>query len=238
MSNFTSTTLFHTFPDQPNPHSTSKDGRVNKVFIKPSALTPFRARIVDWLCLLTTVAAAIGALFVAMSFEAPKLWHFILTGTLPALAFGLSRCAFDRLLRKSARVVFTPDEFVIDGLFGERRFDRNMPHRFALYPHNRAEREAEIIRFRMSRPQKSWRLFPPKHYLGSSYHLSFEYLDQRNDIMTIYRREIAHQILARLKACDAIMDGYAGKGAGQSLAPEQDWSPQPGDLVMPKRSGG
>lgn len=211
------------------------DGDIERITVYAAALTPIRARLSDWVSTATGCIALIGAILAALQTGEAPIWQFGALAAAPVLAFFGSRMALYHLLRKSVRVVFTPDEFVIHGLFRTRRFDRNMPHKFALYSHDKAKREAEIIRFRVSGMKRSLRLFPPKHYLGASFHLSFEYLDQRNDILTIYRLKDAHRIIARLKACDTIMDGYAHKGTGQALTPEQDWSPQPGGLSIQNR---
>lgn len=92
-------------------------------------------------------------------------------------------------------------------------------------------REEQILSYRESKRKRHWWPWPAKRYLGQSYHLSFDYLNQHNEIMTVFRRAHAHRMLARLNAVKHVMENEAGHGAGQALSPERDWSAQPGDLT-------
>jgi len=42
-------------------------------------------------------------------------------------------------------------------------------------------------------------------------------------------------VLSRLKACDEVMNNFAGLGDGEALNPSGQWSDQPGDLPEPVR---
>ena len=149
----------------------------------------------------------------------------------PAPTYWAVRLTFYKVMQKNARVVFTQEHFIIKRLLGQKKFDRNLPHTFALYHHDRAGREEEILSHKESKRRGKWWSWPLKRYLGRSYHLSFDYLDQRNEIMTVYRRKHAHRMLARLNAVRRVTDNEAGIGTGQAMSPERDWSAQPGELA-------
>ena len=142
-----------------------------------------------------------------------------------AVKFGL-----DRLLKKTVRVVFTPKHFTISGLFGEKRFDRDLPHNFALYAHDKTRREQQVHSNRASKWKRRWWQGPRKQYYGQSGVLSFDFFDQRIDIATVFGEANCRVFLTRLTACSQIMDRYALRGTGQTLSPEGDWPSQSGDL--------
>jgi len=193
------------------------------------ALTPLRAKIADGASLLVSVAAGVSSVGIAFHLEAPTASEIGLLLASPIPAYWAARLTLYHVMERAVNVVFTPEQFIIERLFGTRRFDRNLPHGFALHPHDRAGREAEKLSYRERQRKHAFPPWPPKRYLGNSYHLSFEYLDQRNDIMTVYRRKHAYRLLARLNAIKRILDTEA-KGIEQILTPERDWAAQPGDL--------
>lgn len=215
--------------------------------VKIEAMTPLRARMADWFSWTAALGAGVGGITLAFVMPEPNAWpvsdvlplfltehitpiavSLILAG--PVMSFFAAKAALYQVMQKTVRVVFTPDEFVIHGLFGKKRFDRNLPHKFAAYPHHRAEREEKRLRFWESKYQHRWWSWSRKRYLGQSSRLSFDYMDQRNVIMTIFKHTNAQRIFARLNAVKDVMDNERSQGAGQALSPEQDWSPQAGAL--------
>ena len=194
------------------------------------AMTPWRARLADWLSWTAALGAGAGGITLGFTLPEPNGW--VITGllTAPLPTYFITKISLYHEMKKSVRVVSTPDEFVVQGLFGAKRFDRHIPHKFALYTHDRAKREDEVLSYRESKRQRQWWAWKLKRYFGQSYHLSFDYLDQRNVIMTIFRRDAAHKILSRLNAVKQVMDNEVNHGAGQALTPAQDWSPQAGAL--------
>jgi len=210
--------------------STLPDG-TKRITVLPKAITPLRARAADLLSILVTVSAICGAVYFATLIGDAPAWQFagVLLASFAVLP--IIRIGLYRLFEKQARVVFTPELFTAYKLFGPKTFDRNMPHSFSIYYHDKRDREADIIADKVkARSGKWWAFRPPKKYLGASYHLSFEYMGQRNDLMLIYKYKKAQEILSRLNACDEIMDGYSCKGRGQALKPQDEWTPQAGDL--------
>ena len=215
----------------PQTTETINDQGEQEITVSPASLTPLRARLVDWLAVGSGFMAGVAGIAGAIHFGLDPLAGFGVAIAAPVFGYFGGKEMFQDLLQKRTCVVFTPEQFIVHGLFGERRFDRNLPSKFTLYVHDKARREEEILSFKENRPGRKWWMRPPKRYYGQSFHLSFDYLDQRHDLMTIYGRKNAQIILARLKACDEVMNGYAGKGNGQALEPESDWAPQSGELL-------
>ena len=203
-----------------------------------TALTPLRVKIADRLavaCSALTVCAVPYGIFKIgeaslWQFETQQLW--LLGGVLIAPAavyFGVKHGLYDAF-KHTVSVVFTPEHFVVKSPLGEKRFDRNQPHSFALYPHDKTKREEIVLSYRESKSARRWWQGARKRYYGRSGVLSFTYFDQRNDIRTIFGAQDCRDCLTRLTACSQVMDRYAFKGAKQALTPEGDWSSQSGDL--------
>lgn len=69
-----------------------------------------------------------------------------------------------------------------------------------------------------------------QRWYANSFHVSFDYLGQRNDIMTVYGQKEAVAIATRLKACDDVLDALARRGQGTPLTPADEWGDQPGAI--------
>jgi hypothetical protein len=202
-----------------------------QITVLPKAITPLRAKLADWLSNLMTGTAFCGAVYSATLIGDAPAWQFAALLGAPFAALPFMRMGLYHAFQKKARVVFTPETFTAHKLFCPKSFDRNMPHSFAIYYHDKKDREAEIIADKVSaRAGRWWAFFPPKKYFGKSYYLSFEYMGQRNDLMLVYKYKKAQEILARLNACDEVMNGYHCKGRGQALKPQDEWTPQAGSL--------
>lgn len=201
------------------------------------AMTPLRARIADWLSSAASVAALGLGVFASFSLIEPNAAKVFALLAAPLPAYFITKSGLYQAMQKTVRVVFTPDEFTVSTVFGTKRFDRNMPHKFTLYVHDKARREEEVLSYRESKRQHRWWAWKLKRYFGCSYHLSFDYLDQRNVLLTIYKRKSAHKILTRLNAVRQVMDNHSNQGAGQALSPAEDWSQQAGGLKASLNSG-
>lgn len=225
------------FEGQPTTTKITDDkGRTNyKVDIQ--AMTPLRARIADWLSTTASILTFGGGVFIAFNLSEPDTAKVFALLAAPIPAYFIAKGALYEVMQKTVSVMFTPDEFTVSTAFGTKRFDRNMPHKFTLYVHDKAQREEEVLSYRESKRQHHWWAWKLKRYFGRSYHLSFDYLDQRNVLLTIYKRKTAHKILTRLNAVRQVMDNQTNQGAGQALSPEEDWSQQAGGLKTNLNSG-
>lgn len=210
-------------------HKTRDDG-TTILSVSVSALTPWRAKLADRGALLSAVAL-FAALLASVLFAPTHHWEaWLFVFGLPVAAYPLLLFAYRYLLARSLQAEFTPEHFRVRTLFGWKRFDRQHAHAFALLPHDKAIDERDAHDLAMRKAQLKGKAIARKRYYGDSFHLSYDYLGQRNDLMTIYGRKEALAIQARLTACNDVMDGIARKGNGVSLRPTDEWSEQPGDI--------
>ncbi len=208
---------------------TNADG-IASFHVRPYELTPLRAKIADIAGSITALGLnAAGIIqFEVFIGEPDWLWAVALVG--PWLAYPLIRRLYRVLLKKGTEIVITPEQFKFRTWKGWQTYDRQLPHKFALIPHDRAQAEKEEHDLEIRQEQARRQIISKTRYYGESYHLSFEYLGQRNDVLTIYGRKEALAVLARLKACDEVMDSQARMGDGIALDPEDQWSDQPGEI--------
>ncbi|MEY9328328.1 hypothetical protein [Sinorhizobium fredii] len=198
--------------------------------IEARALTPLRARIADGcagLCIAYHVV--MGVVFGIR--EANPWWTIVMTGG--ALAGqGIIRSWIGEMCERRALMTITTDSFAVQRRrFGRwERFDRRHAHRFALVPHDKARREQAEHDYEQRVDQARGRPQFRTPYYQESYIVTFEYLGQRHDLMAVYGRKTALAILARLKACDEVVEAQARKGKGVALTPAQEWGEQPGDI--------
>lgn len=149
---------------------------------------------------------------------------------LPWVTWPLIFLAFRSLLNKCTTVELDESQVIIKGKGGDISYDRRLEHKFALLPHDKARIEQIKHDLAVRREASRGRAIAKLPIYGNSYHLSFDYLGQRNDLMTIYGQEEAMCILTRLIACDEVLNAQSGLGEGFSTGPEDDWKASPGDL--------
>jgi len=193
-------------------------------------LTPLRARIVDGVTVLLILYIAVIGILVGIREHDPWAWVFLVGG--PLAGHRVIRRWIAEEFETKTVMHFTDTTFAVKhGLAGAwESFDRRHAHRFALVQHDHARREqAEHEhgqRIDQTKGRATWRT----PYYQESYFVSFEYLGQRNDLMAVYGRQEALAILARLKACDEVMESQARNGKGVPLNPRDEWGEQPGDI--------
>jgi len=216
---------------------TDKNGQP-RITVWLSGLTPLCVKIADRLAIgcaaLTTFSVPYAAYRIAEAadwqFGSEQYWQFGVALAAPAATYFGVKCGLYRVFTNTACVVFTPKHFVVKSLFGDKRYDRDQPHSFALHLHKKAKREEEKLSYRDSKSLRRWWQGARKRYYARSCHLSFQYFDQRNDIRTIYGMTDSQTCLTRLTACNQMMDRYKLQGPEQAMSPENDWPSQSGDL--------
>ncbi|MEW8508976.1 MAG: hypothetical protein AB2598_19985 [Candidatus Thiodiazotropha sp.] len=109
-------------------------------------------------------------------------------------------------------------------------FDRTFAHKFKLFDHDKTRVEKDANEFAVRRAQARGQVIAPKRYYGDSFHVVFEYLSQRNDIVTVYGRNEAANILTRLIDCDKRLNQLSGMGDDAAFDPDDQWSKGPGDI--------
>lgn len=207
-------------------------GRAGGYRIEAEFLTPLRARIADNAAILAAVSVGLYGGARALSLPYDQLEHLGIALVLAVVSYPAGLWLCRRALRKSRQIEITPDTVRIGAAFGWKEFDRRLKHRFHLLPHDnaRAERDRHDYLARKGQTKRSVRRL--RKYYQESWHVVFEYLGQRVDIADVYGLPPARAILARLKACDEIMDGKPGTGLGRVLTPGDEWASSPGEIPL------
>jgi len=218
------------FAGKPDTEQHIDDQGAMSFTVTTRTLTPLRARVTDAVTTLLVLYIALIGIVIGIRQSDPWAWVFLVGGPL----------AGSRVIRRwiaeecETRTVmrFTDTSFAVKrGLFGKwESFDRRHAHRFALVPHDRAREEQAAHEYEQRVDQTKGRARWRTPYYQDSFVVSFEYLGQRNDLITVYGRTEALAILARLKACDEVMEAQARNGKGVPLTPRDEWGEQPGDI--------
>jgi hypothetical protein len=220
----------HPFADRPQTiQSVDEKGRPTYV-VKARALTPVRAKCADALTFCGTLAAVAGVLSGVGASGSPDDWLWVGGFLGPLASAPLQRLGLGRLLQKQREIALTADTFSFKTLTGWKHYNRHLEHSFALYRHDQAEEEMILQDLRVRKAAAKGSIIKAERYYADSYHLVFEYLGQRIDVMDIYRKKDAQRILNRLSACDAVVNAGLGQGKGTALSPEDDWTEGPGAL--------
>jgi hypothetical protein len=134
-------------------------------------------------------------------------------------------------MAKRTDVMFTPTEFWVKADGGSWLvYDRTLTHRFMMMKHDKARDERELHDRQKLRAQKRGDIIAPKRYFDESFHIIFDYMGQRVDVVTVYDQKRATAVAARLKACDKVMDTKNQMGEGEVLNPGEQWGQAPGNL--------
>ena len=207
---------------------TANGAQAYKITVK--ALTPRRAYLADFLAKALSVYLVIVG--IGLTVQDGEVSGLLFYGGIGVLMYGAFRKWFKEWLEKTTIMEIAPESFMVqDGLRGDVRvFDRMHTHRFALVQHDLALDEQRDHEYAQRQDQLGRRAVRRRPYYQDSCIVSFEYLGQRNDLLEIYGRKDALAILARLKACDEIVEAQARKGKGLALTPAQEWGEQPGDI--------
>ena len=196
--------------------------------VTAAVLTPLRAKMADELALCTAVAVPALLILEVMQHDP----------SLPKLVFAAAtyffRPVFELVARKSLRravkMVMTAEEFRFRTWRGWRAFDRALDHRFALVLHDKARQERDLNELEERKAQQNRRVIQKRRYYQESWHLSFNYVKQRNDIVSIYGGPDARAVQARLTALDEVINARAKRGDGTAMRPEDQWVDQPGAI--------
>lgn len=198
--------------------------------VYPRELTPLRAMIADGVSLtLCLGAVAEGVLYLQTQALVPD-WHWAAAIGGPFTLYPLVMRFARTLAAKQTRIEMTHQQFRVRTWFRWRNYDRQISHRFLLAPHRLAKKEQQAHQRAIEDAARRGRSIAKRPYYAESYHLIFEYLGQAQEIATIYGRDRAMAVQARLKACDDILNHEAGNNDGVAIDPEKQWGDQPGDI--------
>lgn len=198
--------------------------------VQPRVLTPVRAMAASWLTGLGVIAAIGYGLAGVASSPNPDSGMLTAAFVVPLVGGFVLYRALRALFRKRVRLMFTLERFSVKTLFGWRHYDRLLPHRFALLQHDWTQAEQEQQEFQAAKAQRKGKLIKKQRWFGKSFHVSFDYLGQRNDVLTVFGQKEAMAIVTRLNACDNVLDALARRGQGTPLTPADEWGDQPGAI--------
>lgn len=198
--------------------------------VHPRVLTPVRAMTASWLTGFGVIAGLGFGLDAVANTPNPDSGMLTAAIVTPLVGGFVLYEALRFLFRKRVRLILTLDQFSVKRMFGWRHYDRLLPHRFALFQHDWTQAEQEQQEFQAAKAQRQGKLFRKQRWFGKSFHVSFDYLGQRNDVLTVYGQKEAAAIVMRLNACDSVLDALARRGQGTPLTPADEWGDQPGAI--------
>ncbi|MGA7178911.1 MAG: hypothetical protein WBX11_04900 [Thiobacillaceae bacterium] len=223
-------TLRSPFAGKPRTWQTSDRGGNPAFHVEPRILTPMRAMAVSFLTKLGTIAGIGYALLNVANADHPDAGMLAAAIIIPVIGGIVLHQTLDSFFRKRVRLMLTEQRFSVRGFFGWKHYDRQLPHRFALLPHDWLQAEQAANEYQMQQAQLAHKPYQKQRWYAESFHVSFDYLGQRNDIMTVYGQKEAVAIATRLKACDDVLDAFARRGQGTPLRPADEWGDQPGAI--------
>jgi len=198
--------------------------------VSPRVLTPFRAKAADILTPLAALAGTIYAVLQVFAMPDANVLHWLAALAGPSFVGVILNPGVRWLFRKRSHIILGVNQVSLRRRFGTKIYDRQLPHKFSLIEHDKALDEKDAHEFQIMAAQTKRKAVRKVRYYTESWHLSFDYLGQRNDLMTIFGRKSAQAVLARLKAIDEVLDSAASKGQGTPLSPQDEWGEQPGQI--------
>jgi hypothetical protein len=209
-----------------------KDGGIAAVVIEPVILTPFRAKVADFLGGVSAFALAGLSLGVVDLFHRPA-WY---VWALPALwvwPFCVDiQNVFRRFFFLPASLTFTPGQFSVR--VGDGRtvvYDRLVPHRFRLdNRHRKAREEAERSELIEARARSRGRFIRKTKYYRETFHLVIDYRGQPKKVMELMGQDEAQLVLARVKTVDEVMDQVVKQGSALPKGPQSEWDDMAGKI--------
>ncbi|MCP8685950.1 hypothetical protein [Marinobacterium sedimentorum] len=217
------------FDGFPETHQYEKDGKLTFT-VKPRILTPLAAKTADLLTAASLCFWGFGLFISAEDQAINNLWGWLLYwGSLFAL-YPVFRWLWQSMLKTEKTLVLDADEFRVGGIFSGAGYNRKLAHSFALIRHDKTKVEQMQHEYEVRKASAQGKVIMKKPYYAESFHLIFEYMGQRNDVLDIYGHKEALAVVTRLKAIDDVLGGITQGGQGTTLEPEDQWETGPGDL--------
>ncbi|MDE3767584.1 hypothetical protein [Sinorhizobium meliloti] len=220
------------FEGEPQTSQIEDDNGKPAFVIRARELTANRARLADGLSILSILCCwAFGAdKYMQEPLGSVQIAMF---AVIPVLLLPLWRKLWRWDNKKETQIVLSETALAFRTGKHWNQFDRQLPHRFVLLPHDKAQAERDQNEYDQKKASFSGKAIMPVRYYGNSFIVCFEYLGQRNDILEVFGPKEAQAILTRLNACDSVMDAQSKKGSGTTFDPSDEWSDQPGDIRTP-----
>jgi hypothetical protein len=218
----------HPFHGKPLTREATDENGNLRFAVTAKVLTPLRAKIADEFAMWTAAAVA-GLLILYVMNHDPSLPKLLLAAATFFLRPVFER-AWRKILRRMVKMVITAEEFRFRAWLRWRIFDRSLDHRFALVLHDKARQERDRHELEERKAQLRHLVIKKRRYYQESWHLSFNYVKQRNDIVAIYGAPEARAVQARLTAIDEVINARAKRSDGTAMRPQDQWVEQPGAI--------
>jgi len=198
-------------------------------------ITPLGAQAGDLLSIgarLNFLGIAIACFF-AEPQEPESVWYvYCAAWALLALLSGpwLKKVLRNQLGRWCSVAVFEEKTFFIQRGSNWDAFDRQLPHNFALVPHDKAQEERDEHDFAKGGGAVNRNSVLFTRYYSDSYIVVYEHMGQRHDICAVHGQKEANAILARLVLCDKVMDAQLSYGKGAAITPSKQWDNSSGEI--------
>ena len=201
--------------------------------VRPTVLTPERARVADAFAEVLKVLLFVGCAYGFMRFHSADAVLMHAATWMAAFLGGdaLARRHVARLFRLTTEIAMTPDRVGVRRGKRWEWFSRRIEHRYIAPRHDHAlweERDNEVERQAASIDRKVAHV---SYYYADSFHVALELAGHRYDLLTVYGPREAAAVLARLQYLDRLLDAAIKLGSGVPEQPEDEWAEAPGDVT-------
>lgn len=193
-------------------------------------LTPLRAKALDSLAWIWFVLMAYVIFIISENTHQYGQAGLTIGGIIFLIFLSITGLIYFHIFLKKTTIIITGKLFCVKSFWGSKKYDRQLRHKFSLLPHDKAQEEKISLDLKVREAQARRKIISPKIYYGKSYHLVFEHMGQRRDITTIFGHNDALAALARLNACDQVINAKTGSGDGTATDPIDQWGEQTGEI--------
>lgn len=209
---------------------TGEDGRL-MFRVMPHELTPLRAKLADAISSLCGLGLFAVSMVTLPDWRHPDLSVLAVAIGGAAVASWVLHFVARQAFRVTTRIEMNLNSIRVRQVLGWKTYNRRLTHRFYMLPHDRAELERRNNEFDTREAAARGQVVQKPVYYGDSFHVLLEYAGHRVDLLTVYGRQTAAAVLARLQYCDRLLDQEAKHvGAGDNLHVDGDWHQSPGGL--------
>lgn len=187
---------------------------------------------IHWITPLILLVFALGSpfLFYALFGNPGCVYAILISFPLVIIFYEVNKGHVYRFLSTNTEVMITTTAFKVKVKEQWQVYNRELNHRFVLLPHDKTQEEKIDHSLRQENARKNGQIISPTKIYSDTYHIVYEYMGQRFDIAEVFSRKRALAVIARLKACDEVMNNIAKLGNGEARKPADQWGSQPGDL--------
>lgn len=209
---------------------TGEDGRL-AFQVMPHELTPLRAKLADGISSLCGLGLFAASMVTLPDWRHPDLSVLVAAIAGAAIGSWVLHFAARQAFRVTTRIEMDLDSIRVQRVLGWKSYDRRLAHRFALLPHDHAELERRRNELDTREAAARGQVVQKPVYYGDSFHVVLVYEGHRVDLLSVFGRQQAAAVVARLQYCDRQLEQEAKHvGAGDNPHVDGDWHQSPGGL--------